>query len=117
MRKRISRDYVETQVQVYQELLGLSKWTVKIKYAGVEESDEAEVESDPDYYKATVRINLDEVTTKKALTRTIIHELIHTVLSPYTQMSRELVPRRQRKMLKRLEERLVSDIERWPLWG
>lgn len=111
-----TRKDVKAEVKMWQELMGLQRWTITVRFAGVDTGDEAEVETDPDYYKATIRVNLDAVKSRKALRLAIVHEMLHIVLSPYTQYSRELVGKRKRKLLKRLEERLVSRMERWRIW-
>jgi hypothetical protein len=81
------------------------------------EDGEAEVSASPEYFTAEIHFNLDKLKTKKSAHAAIVHELLHVVLSPYTQVAKNLVIKKDRKLLNFTEERLVSVIEKWKLWN
>lgn len=113
---RIDAQLVEKEVVRWKRLLGLRDWKIEVKYRADSDDDYANVDSSPGYKRAAIRVNLDNVTSYKQLRSTVIHELIHVVLSLYTDVATELAGEDARKALDMLEERVVTEIENWPLW-
>ena len=113
---QITKKIVHREVIKYKKLLNLEVWDFTVKYDGTSENDYATVAADPAYLRAEIAFNLSNIKDIKTLRRKLIHELMHVVLSQYTQTA-VVFAGGKKKILDELEERVVTEIERWELWG
>lgn len=96
---------------------GLSHWQVTFLWDLPDRHFIAAISSQPEYHKVFINYNLDVMkTTAKALAKTYIrHEVLHAVLSPYTEMVKNLVASEtKRAALHDIEETLVTSLESTP---
>lgn len=96
--------------------LGLADWKFSLQW-GDDAENHASVAMDPYSQIATVYLNLSSMAkeSRKENADTIVHELWHVKLSPFTKTIRKLLPKRGRKVLDALEERMVREIMKTPL--
>jgi len=109
-------DLVLSSLTRHLALMGLDHWNIKIQWVSVDEKFVMETEVQPEYYKATISIDLPELKLPY-LNEYIRHECFHIILWQYTETAETLAPTKKSKaVIRKLEERTVSDLERMPLW-
>lgn len=113
---QITQKMVRREVLKWRKLLNLEYLDFSIKFGGVSENNYAMVETDIPYLRVEIAFNLDNFKDMKLLRRKIIHELMHVVLCQYAETA-SVFAGSKRKILTDLEENLVTQIERWELWG
>lgn len=111
-----SAEDIRTVLDTYARLMGLTEWKFDLQYHGVAEGEYMTCVPSPGYLRATISVNMDMMDSMDTLIRTIVHELIHVQLSHYTEAA-VIFAGDNRKVLDDLEEFVVTQIERWPLWG
>ena len=108
-------DEVLTQATRLSELMGLQDWDIKFTWAPVGKSYVMETSAEPEYYKATITVDLPNLDPAH-LPSYLRHELLHIILWQYTEAAEAFALKRTKTTLRKLEERMVSDLERMPLW-
>ena len=104
------------EVRKWKKLLNLEVWDFKVTVTGVPTSNFAEVDVDYPYLRADLGFNLDNIKDMKTLRQKVIHEMMHIILAPYTDPA-AVFAGGKKKILADLEENLITQIERWELWG
>lgn len=112
---RPTRDDVEIVIATYQHLMGLDNWKIVAQYHDISDDEYMTCHPSPGYLRAYINVNMDLMDNMATLQRTVIHELVHIQLSPYTDAA-VVFAGDNRKVLDDLEEFVVTQIERWPLW-
>lgn len=115
----VTQDDIRREVKYWTRMFGLSQWRIKVTF-NVDDTDSyAECHTSPEYFMATISFNVDRLgkQNRKTLQHTVVHELLHVLLSPYTQLAKKLaVDKTHRRALEFQEETMVSLLEKAPLW-
>ncbi len=112
----ITKKTVTKEVLKWRKLFNLEHYDFTVKFGGVSDNNYAVVETDHPYLRVEIAFNMDNFKDMKTLRKKIIHELMHVVLSQYVETA-AVFAGSKRKILSDLEENLVTQIERWELWG
>jgi hypothetical protein len=112
---KVTAEQIKELVRFYQPLVGLRGWRISVSFAPEDQGDMGGATCSPEYYRATLTFNLDQLPNLREAEATVIHELMHVVLSPYTEMVHSMF-KDHVAPLTLLEETLVTSIEKWPLW-
>lgn len=112
---KVTAEQIKRMVKFYQPLVGLKSWKIHISFAPGDAADMGGATSSPEYHKATLTFNLDQIPSLREAEATVIHELMHVVISPYTEMIHAMF-KEHVEPLTLLEETLVTNMEKWPLW-
>ena len=113
---KITEARVVAAVTKYKYLMDLEEWELTVGFSKRNTSYYAKTCPDPDYLKADIKFNLHRMTNADILRKTVLHELAHVWLSPYTQVAKLLSGKKARSTLHSLEETLVTRFERWEAW-
>ena len=105
---------VQECVGKYQYYFGLKSWRIEVSFAVDDQENIGDCVACPEYFKARVAFNLDKLPSLKEMEMVVRHEMLHVVLSPYTEVVLSLSE--NKKTLELVEEMVVSSMERWPLW-
>lgn len=104
-------------VSYYKILLGLKHWSIDITFFKSSKLY-GKCDISPEYEKATLYLSTKMIKENAELKSTVIHELMHVFLSQLTHDVRDIIKgSRSKKLLRRREEALITQIERWPLWS
>jgi hypothetical protein len=100
-------------VSVWKRRIGLGEWNIKVTFKDKEVNtnsidDVAETEYDPEYKKA--KINFIYRQLKKIDNQTVVHEVVHCLLSQYTRYCEEKI--KPQRWLRYFEEQAVTDLAR-----
>jgi hypothetical protein len=104
------------EVFKYKAKLELEEWELHVEEGCKDPDTYAEVFINQDYYKATINFNIKRIKTKKKLRKTVVHELWHIILAPYTTLATQLAGKRHTEILSTFEEMTVTRIERLNFW-
>lgn len=100
--------------------MDLNKWIIKVEYVEIDEDCGMETSCQPQYYKATIGVDLAFLDSsnkqREAIDEYVRHELLHVVLWIYTALAEDLSLKKGKGAIRKMEERVVSDLERMPLW-
>ncbi len=111
----VTIETVRVELDKYLKLMNLAHWEITVVYEGVDKDNFATVDSLPAYMRAELAFNLDLLQDITVLRKKIVHELLHMQLGQYTDVA-NIFAGAKKKILNELEERIVTEIERWPLW-
>jgi len=116
-RDMISRSEAVSIVREYQSKFRLNHWDIDVHFTGQQDADAiGECSAEPRYKSCSIFLNLDKAKSQDHLKRTVVHELFHLILSPYTSAATVFAGERYSPILEDLEDSIITDIERWPLW-
>lgn len=107
---------VKKEVAAFQHLLGLKDWDLEVKFTVQEDDSIADCVADPEYKSAVISFNLDRLKGKRHLRETIIHELMHIIISQMTHYMKPLLTKEQKKLMGKLEHSIINSVEKWPVW-
>lgn len=114
-KKTLHRKDIETCVLVIQKLMGLDHYDIEVSW--LESSENlAGTRSAPEYQKATISFNLDDLGLK-SYKRKVVHEMFHVWISAMTQSVDCVLDKRQKKLYAHMEETMATAFEKWPVWG
>ncbi len=114
---KIPKKQMKACFRLYQILMGLSSWDLTVNFT-TSKKVYGTCMAEPEYMKATITLSLAKIRTLGHLKATVIHELMHVVLSPMTHDAQYLVKgKKLSKLLIRREEALITRLEKWPLWS
>jgi len=100
---------------LHEQLLGLTDWTIKVFWKPVEDHYVMETVAQPEYYKAHISVDLPEL-EREHIAEYVRHELFHVLMWHYTEAINSFLHEDYVPHVEKLEERVVSDLERLPLW-
>ncbi len=106
---------VLSSVRKHAKWLGLSNWTIYVKWKPVDGEYAMETDAKPEYYTAYVHVDLNEL-KPQFVDEYVRHELFHVRLWAYTATVEDLAHKKAFEHIRKAEESLVSDLERMPLW-
>lgn len=120
------KNRVQRSLPVIQELLGVSDWKVKVVQSDTpsdgerdtkyEEQTQADVDCDPDYLKCTLTIypkfkkRIEE--DAENFLDTVIHEMVHVVLSSYDHLLDKVTPETENYYVTRIQETATERLTR-----
>ena len=111
---------VIASVKLHQNLMGLDDWYGKIVFAPVEDEDGGDImetECHPQYKKFTITVDLNVLNTSpEYLQHYVRHELFHVLVWFMFDLSTELSYKKGAGAIRKLEERVIYDLEHMPLW-
>lgn len=113
---KFTQDDVTKEVRHYQKILNLDNWDISVGFTVSDQESYADCIHLPQYMKADLSFSLDKIKSKKLLRQSVVHELMHVVLSPYTSVAMEFAGPFM-KILDNLEETMVTLIEQWKVWS
>lgn len=94
---------------------GLENWDWSVEWRSQKDGTPASVDARHEYQKATFHFSPETPAFDESEVRRLVrHEVLHVVLSPLTDSIGALLNRRQRKLLGKLEESLVTRLETTP---
>lgn len=83
----LAKKTVMANVELYKRILGLGQWHLDIYYRRLPEGQRGECHTQPDYMRAQISIDNDQIDDEEALLRLLRHELIHVFLWPATKLA------------------------------
>jgi hypothetical protein len=100
--------------------MGLQGWDIFVEFGEIKgKGNDAEMAmetfAEPEYYKTTLTVDLSRL-HEIDINTYVRHEFLHTILWLYTHAAEELCVKKAQGTVLKLEERVVSDLERMPLW-
>lgn len=95
--------------------MGMDRWKLTISWVPDDKDADAETYPAPDYWRASLHFNLDNLTTTRKVREAVIHELIHALLGPYSKAA-EVFADDKKDILRMLEDQFCTAIEKWPMW-
>lgn len=89
------QEIVEREIESLMRRLGIPHWNVKVRLDQIGQAPDGwrrvgQCDLRPDYNRAIVEINPDDIDDEQHLMKVLRHELFHILLSPYT-VYREIV--------------------------
>jgi hypothetical protein len=102
-------------IKKHRDLLGLEGWDIIVSFEEVEGNMCMQTSAEPEYYKVSIDVDLRGLNDSD-IDLYVRHELLHAVLWMYTHLAENLAGRKNRKLIRGMEERLVTDLERMPFW-
>lgn len=112
--------YIVNAFDKYVKLMGLDKWTIILRPMNLtkEEADDgwqAETDAETEYYRAVIDIFIPNVPEDEA-DRVARHELLHVMTSNYFGIVESLTYKNSKKAIRKLEERITTELETMPIW-
>lgn len=112
---KLTKKMAIREINKYRSLMNLEEYDFKVNWID-KKTYYADVNADPNYLKVEIGINLGKHSNIQELRRTIIHEMLHVFLCPFTQLAKSLSNKKVSKALHAAEETLATRFERWDVW-
>ncbi len=104
----------------YAELMGLDKWTITLRAKELtpeetEDGWQAETDAEAEYLRAVIDIYQVNIPPEE-YERVARHELLHVITGNMFGIAETLAFKSARKAMRKLEERVITELEAMPLW-
>lgn len=101
----------------HHEIMGLGGWNISLNWLTLGDDRVMQTNVQPEYYRAVIDVDLTCLAEKpQHMPSTVRHELFHVIIWQYTEFAEALALKSTNLLLRKLEERTVSDLSRMPLW-
>ena len=106
-------EQVMASLKDYEQRLGLTQWWITVTWGPCDAVMSTFCE--PEYYEADITVDLTKLPAQY-VDEYARHELFHVLVWMYTSVAEGLATVREKAILRKLEERMVSDLEQMPIW-
>lgn len=111
----ITKEIAEREFKKYVEVFGLDRWEMVVAFNPSNADVYGEVVCEPEYHRAEILLNLNKLDSLDVLRKTIVHEILHVVLSPMTNAAKVFAGDHA-KVLEDLEDSVVTHVEKLSIW-
>jgi hypothetical protein len=106
---------VLASITKHRDLMGMESWDIIVHFGEIKGSDMAmQTVAEPQYYKIMLDVDLDALHEVEIDTY-VRHEFIHAFVWLYSNLVENLLGKRHAEAVREIEERVTTDMERWPL--